>query len=111
MLDDVIGGDGEAARKIRRAISIAVDFDEFISIFANGRGGAAQGPVPPGIFGARPGREGINPYVYDWSGGRTVRKPLSEARRLMVEAGYEGGIDSARGQPLALHFEAVSRGA
>jgi ABC-type transport system substrate-binding protein len=110
MLDDVIGGDGEAARKIRRAISIAVDFDEFISIFANGRGVASQGPVPPGIFGARPGREGINPYVYDWSGGRAVRKPLSDARRLMAEAGYEGGIDSARGQPLALHFEAVSRG-
>lgn len=110
MLDRVIGGDGEAARKIRRAISIAVDFDEFISIFANGRGVAAQGPVPPGIFGSRPGREGINSYVYDWSEGRAIRKPLDSARRLMAEAGYEGGIDSSSGEPLSLHFEAVSRG-
>ena len=110
MLDELIGGDGEAARKIRQAISIAVDFEEFISIFANGRGVVAQGPVPPGIFGARSGKEGLNPYVYEWSGGKAVRKSLDDARRLLAEAGYRGGVDSSSGQPLSLHFEAVSRG-
>ncbi|HTZ00443.1 MAG TPA: ABC transporter substrate-binding protein, partial [Rhodocyclaceae bacterium] len=37
MLDPAIGGDGERARKIRQAISIAIDEEEFISIFQNGR--------------------------------------------------------------------------
>lgn len=110
MLDDVIGGDGDSARKLRRAISIAVDFEEFISIFANGRGVAAQGPVPPGIFGARSGEAGINPYVYDWVDGRPVRKSLEDALGLMIEAGYAGGIDRSSGESLSLHFEAVSRG-
>ena len=41
-LDATVGGDSERARKLRRAISIAVDYEEFISIFANGRGVSAQ---------------------------------------------------------------------
>lgn len=56
MLDPVVGGDSESARLLRRAISIAVDYEEYISIFNNGRGVAAQGPIPPGIFGNREGR-------------------------------------------------------
>jgi ABC-type transport system substrate-binding protein len=110
MLDDTIGGDSERARKLRRAISIAVDIEEYISIFANGRGVAAQSPIPPGIFGARSGKEGMNPYVYDWVDGEAERKPVSEARKLMREAGYPDGIDPKTGQPLALNFEALSRG-
>jgi hypothetical protein len=43
-----------------------VDYEEYISIFLNGRGISAQGPIPPGIFGYREGAVGINPYVYDW---------------------------------------------
>ncbi|MBK9160139.1 MAG: ABC transporter substrate-binding protein [Nitrosomonadales bacterium] len=58
----------DRARKLRRAIAIAVDFEEFISIFANGRGIAAQSPLPPGIFGHRGGCEGLNRYVYDCIG-------------------------------------------
>jgi oligopeptide transport system substrate-binding protein len=46
----------ESARKLRQAISIAIDQEEFISIFQNGRGVAAQGPIPPGIFGHREGQ-------------------------------------------------------
>ena len=59
----------ERARKLRQAIAIAVDFEEYISIFANGRGIPAQSPIPPGIFGYREGEEGINRYVYDWVDG------------------------------------------
>jgi len=110
MLDEVIGGDGEAARKLRRAISIAVDFEEFVSIFVNGRGLVAQGPIPPGIFGSRTGAAGINPYIYDWVDDKPVRKTLDVARRLMRDAGYEDGIDRVSGEPLSLNFEAVSRG-
>ena len=38
MLDPVVGGNTEAARKLRQAISIAIDTEENISIFLNGRG-------------------------------------------------------------------------
>ncbi len=64
MLDPVVGGSTERARKLRQAIGIAVDFEEYISIFLNGRGVASQGILPPGIFGNEEGSEGINNYKY-----------------------------------------------
>ena len=100
----------ERARKLRQAISIAVDYEEFISIFANGRGIAAQSPIPPGIFGYREGREGINPYVYDWVDGMPKRKPIEEAQRLLAEAGYPGGIDAETRQALVIHLDTTSSG-
>ncbi len=109
MLDPVVGGLSERARKLRQAISIAIDFEEQISIFRNGRGIAAQGPLPPGIFGYRDGRAGINPYVYDWVDGAPRRKPIEYARRLLAEAGYPDGQD-ASGAPLVLHFETPATG-
>lgn len=110
MLDDTVGADSARGRKLRRAISIAVDMEEYISIFANGRALAAQGPIPPGIFGDHDGKAGVNPHVYDWVDGEARRKPLSEARALMREAGYEEGVDQQTGKPLSVSFEAVSRG-
>jgi ABC-type transport system substrate-binding protein len=115
-LDPVVGGQksGEAAeraRKLRHAISIALDVEEQITIFANGRGIPAQGPIAPEIFGYREGREGINPVVYDWVDGRPERKPIEVARRLLAEAGYPGGRDAKTGQPLVIYFDTVVRGA
>jgi ABC-type transport system substrate-binding protein len=110
MLDPVLGGYDERARKLRRAIAIAVDYEEYISIFLNGRGIPAQGPVPPGIFGYRHGPEGINPYVYDWIDGQPRRKPISEAQRLLREAGYPDGVDPETGKPLLLYFDTVGSG-
>ena len=52
------------ARKLRQAISIAVDWEEYISIFLNGRGRVAHDPLAPGIFGQLPGRAGINPVTH-----------------------------------------------
>ncbi|ADE13978.1 extracellular solute-binding protein family 5 [Nitrosococcus halophilus Nc 4] len=110
MLDPVVGGYSERARKLRQAISIAIDYEEFISIFANGRGIAAQGPLPPGIFGYESGEKGINPYVYEWEKGQPRRKSLQTARRLLTEAGYPNGRDAETGKPLLLHFDTTSRG-
>jgi oligopeptide transport system substrate-binding protein len=106
MLDDVIGGYEEKNRKLRRAISIALDYNEYVDIFANGRGIISQGPIPPGIFGYRPGEEGTNPFICEWDTARDkhVNKPIEEARRLMQEAGYPGGLDS-NGEPLSLDFD------
>jgi len=111
MLDPVIGGDSERARLLRRAISIAVDYDEFISIFRNGRGEPAQGPIPPGIFGFEEGQSGINPYVYDWQKGGLKRKSIQQAKQILTDAGYANGIDQESGKPLILYFDTVSRGA
>jgi ABC-type transport system substrate-binding protein len=110
MLDPVVGGYSAERRALRQAIAIAVDYDEFIAIFLNGRGVEAHGPIPPGIFGHLEGREGINPYVFDWVDGRPRRKPLSEARRLLAEAGYPDGIDPATGRPLILYFDTLGTG-
>ncbi len=111
MLDPVVGGNSERARKLRHAISIVLDFEEMISIFRNGRGVAAQGPIPPGIFGYRDGREGMNPYVYDWVDGRPQRKPVEYAQRLLTEAGYPNGIETSTGKPLVIYFDGTLVGA
>jgi ABC-type transport system substrate-binding protein len=110
-LDPVVGGPSERARKLRHAISIAFDVEEQITIFANGRGIPAQGPIAPEIFGYREGREGINPVVYDWVDGKPERKSIEVARRLLAEAGYPDGRDARTGQPLVIYFDTVVRGA
>lgn len=110
MLDEQVGGYSESQRKLRQALSIAIDYEEYISIFANGRGIAAQGPLPPGIAGYRAGKEGMNPYVYDWRDGRPRRKSLLEARRLLAAAGYANGINEKTGKPLVLHLDITASG-
>ena len=109
MHDPVVGGKSERARKLRQAISIAVDYEEYVSIFRNGRGIAAQGPIAPGIFGYRDGKEGINPVVYDWDGKQPVRKPIEAAKKLLAEAGYPNGVDAKTGAPLVLNFDVTAR--
>jgi oligopeptide transport system substrate-binding protein len=110
MLDPVVGGLDERRRKLRQAVSIAIDQEEYISIFANGRGIPAQGPLPPGIFGYRDGKEGMNPYMYDWVNGAPHRKSLDEARQLLAEAGYPNGVDAKSGAPLLLHLDITATG-
>lgn len=110
MLDPVVGGLDERGRKLRHAISIAFDEEEFISIFRNGRGIPAQGPIPPGIFGYRDGQDGMNPYVYDWINGAPRRKSLAEAKRLLAEAGYPNGINTKTKTPLQLHLDITATG-
>jgi peptide/nickel transport system substrate-binding protein len=109
-LDPVVGGNSERARKLRQAISIAVDWEEFISIFANGRGIAAQSPIPPGIFGYREGEAGINHYVYDWVNGAPKRKSIEEAKKLLAEAGYPDGLDEKTKQPLVIYLDTTATG-
>jgi ABC-type transport system substrate-binding protein len=110
MADEVVGGSTERARLLRRAISIAVDYEELISIFANGRGLPAQGPIPPGLFGHVDGEPGINKYIYEWTNGQARRRSVDEARRLLAEAGYPNGRDAVSGEPLTLYFEATASG-
>ncbi|MBI5644215.1 MAG: ABC transporter substrate-binding protein [Deltaproteobacteria bacterium] len=106
MLDDVVGGYSPEKQKLRQAISIALNFEEYIEIFNNGRGIPAMSPLPPGIFGHLEGKDGINPYVYGWDSGkkRAERKTIDYAKKLMAEAGYPGGRDK-NGRPLVITFD------
>lgn len=110
MKDPVVGGDSERARLLRRAVAIAVDMEEYISIFNNGRGLAAQGPLPPGIFGYREGKAGINPYVYEWRAGKARRRSIDEAKSLLARAGYPNGRDPKTGKPLILNYDTAASG-
>jgi ABC-type transport system substrate-binding protein len=105
MLDPLVGGSSERARKLRHAFSIAFDIEEHVSIFRNGRGISAHGPIPPGIFGHREGKEGVNRYVYEWRDGHAQRRPIEEAKKLLAEAGYPNGIASDTGRPLIVNFD------
>ena len=110
MLDPVVGGMNERATRLRQAISIAVDQEEYISIFQNGRGIAAQSPLPPGIFGYEGGEAGLNSVVYDWVDGQPRRKPVEVAKRLMIEAGYPNGRDEKTGEPLVVNLDTTGGG-
>ena len=110
MEDPVVGGYSPEQKKLRQAISIAQNEEEYISIFMNGRGVPAQGPIPPGIFGYEEGKKGTNPFVYEWHKGRRVRKRLDVAKRLLAEAGYPDGISQKTGRRLKLYYDTTATG-
>jgi ABC-type transport system substrate-binding protein len=111
MLDPLVG-DGDNAtskernKKLRQAISIAIDWEEYSKVFPKKAGATAQSPLPPGIFGSREGTpEGVNPITHVWKNGQAVRRPIDEAKQLMVAAGYPGGRDAKTGKPLVLNYD------
>jgi ABC-type transport system substrate-binding protein len=110
MLDPVVGGLGKDRQKLRQALSIAFDYEEFISIFLNGRGIPAQGPIPPGIFGHLEGEAGINTYVFKAKNGKSQRRSIAEAKKLLTEAGYPNGRNAKTGEPLVLYFDTMASG-
>jgi oligopeptide transport system substrate-binding protein len=99
--DPVVGGNSRRAAGLRRAISQAFDWEEFIAIFLNGRGVLASGPIPPGIEGHLPYQKPNKPY----------RERLNDAKTQLAEAGYPGGINPETQQPLMLHFLTSGSGA
>ena len=75
-------------RKLRQALNAAFDYPAW-SRFHNGRIRPGDGPVPPGIDGRLE-----TPFQY--------RYDVERAKRLLADAGYPGGIDSATGRRLTL---------
>ena len=94
-------------RKLRQALSIAIDWEEgYQRIFRNRGGDAAHGPIPPGVFGSREGKpDGFNPVTHRLVNGRVERRPIEDAKRLLVEAGYPDGRDAKTGKPLVLNYD------
>ncbi len=78
MLDNVVGGSTEQSRLLRQAISIAIDYDEYISIFANGRGVLDQSPIPPGIFGHQDGVNDYNQVLFNKEKKGIVKKDIKK---------------------------------
>ena len=109
MRDPVVGGYTEDKRKLRQALQIAFQTEDYLNVFYKGNGIAAQSPIPPGIPGHLEGKEGINPYVYDWVDGEARRKSLDYARQLLAEAGYPNGRDALTGKPLKLFIDVQSQ--
>lgn len=110
MNDPIVGGLDEKKCKLRQALAIAINTEEEIQIFDNGRGIPAQSPMPPGIFGHEDGKEGIDPYVYDWDDKRGAprRKSLDEAKKLMADAGYPNGRDES-GKVLVVNYDCAEQ--
>ena len=109
--DPVVGGSSERARKLRQAISIAVDWEEYLSIFAERPrhrraqpAGAGHLRLPRRARGRQPGHP------------RLARRPRaaagrsSEAKKLLAEAGYPEGGTRRPAQPLVLYLDTTSRG-
>jgi ABC-type transport system substrate-binding protein len=111
MIDPVLGqGDSPAQaernRKLRQAISIAIDWDEYSKIFPKKGGQTAMSPLPAGIPGSREGTpQGVNPVTYKVVDGKPVRRSIEEAKQLMVEAGYPNGRDAKSGKPLVINYD------
>ncbi len=82
MEDPLLGGYTEEKRALRRAISLAVDLDEFNQTFYEDLCVVYDGPIPPGMDG--------HP-----EGGRVEEAPrgpdLELARAELERAGYPGG--------------------
>ena len=111
MLDPVLGhGEtpalAERNRKLRQAISMAIDWDEYSKIFPKKGGPTAMSPLPEGIPGSREATAaGVNPVTHKVVGGKAVLRSIDEAKRMMVEAGYPGGRDAQTGKPLVLNYD------
>ncbi len=111
MIDPVIGWGDNAAqrernRKLRQAISIAIDWEEYSKIFPKKAGVTAMSPLPQGIPGSREGQpEGVNPVTHKTVDGKVVRRTLEDARQLMVQAGYPDGREAKSGKPLVINYD------
>lgn len=76
MKDKIVGGNN---KELRKAISMAINREEFIEKFTNGRGVVATSMVPRVIAGHTNRTEVVNGYN------------VEEAKKLLAKAGYPGG--------------------
>ena len=84
MEDELVGGDSERAFYLRKAIVLAIDFDEFNTTFYNDKVIPYDGMIPPGLDGFPGGDDHrVKP---DFRG-----KNLDLAKECLAKAGYPNG--------------------
>ena len=79
-------------KKVRQAVSMAVDYNKIIESFYLGYGALLNGPLPKGIFGWH----NINPYTYDIEGANALLDGAGYSTR--TATGYR--FDPSTGGPL-----------
>ena len=94
MEDPTFGGYTPEKRKLRQAISLSIDADEYIQLIAQGNGQKAEWLIPPGVFGNDP--KFANPYR---------KTNIEKAKQLLAEAGYPDGNDPKTGKKLVLGYD------
>ena len=82
-------------KKLRQALSLSIDYDNYLRIFYKNSAINAQSMIPPGIMGYDVQYK--NPF-------KTHNPTLNQAKKLLTEAGYEGGIDPKTNAPLELVY-------
>ncbi len=84
MNDPTYGGYTPAKRKLRQAVSLSIDSEEYISLMYQGLAKKSEFMLPQGLTGYDP--TFVNPYrVYD--------PRLVKAKQLLADAGYPNAID------------------
>ena len=95
MDDPLVGGTSEKNKKLRQAISLAMDLREFNDTFYNSQNIVYDGMIPPGLEGHPEGHFCDASYT---------GPDLERARTLLAEAGYPGG----EGLPEIIYLTSVS---
>jgi oligopeptide transport system substrate-binding protein len=109
MQDPLLGGNTEKARLLRQAVSISLDYMEYINIFSNGYSKEAMGPIPTPLL-KQEHIQRFNPYLFNRVNGKVYRKRIQEAKILLAQAGYPNGIDPKTKHPLVLTLDVESTG-
>jgi oligopeptide transport system substrate-binding protein len=100
MTDPTFGGYSEKQKKLRQAISLAIDSQEIIDLESLGLGKPADSVIPPGIFG------------YDKNYKNPYRQfNIEKAKQLLAEAGYPNGVDPKTGERLTLNYDNYAQSA
>jgi len=113
-LDPVVGlgktpQDKVRNRKLRQALSIAFDFEEYVSVFEEDRAEVNQSIVVPGLFGHD--QTPFNPIIYArGADGKVQRQSIEKAKALLAEAGYPNGRDAQTGKPLVINYDSQGVG-
>lgn len=95
MDDELVGGYTPEKKKLRQAISLAIDLKEFNDTFYNSQNIVYDGPIPPGLAGHPEGH--FNDKAY--------RGPnIERAKQLLAEAGYPNG----EGLPAISYYTSIA---